>query len=70
MVKAKQHLGEILSAFEFLDKDALELTLEEIEGAKAPVPNCVQPFHVILETSGSNAEHDAAKVRVRVLRKS
>ena len=55
----RRHLSEILSAFEFIDKTAYDLAVkhgqgkglskEESEGAEC---------FVLLETSGSNKEHD------------
>ena len=58
-VKTKQHLSEILSAFEFIDRDAYDLAVrhgqgralaeEEAEGAEC---------FVLLETSGGKREHD------------
>jgi FAD/FMN-containing dehydrogenase len=59
---ARKHLGEILSAFEFLDKEALDLTLHYVHGIQAPLPDAGEPFYVLVETSGSNAEHDNAKL--------
>ena len=48
-VAAKRQLGEVLSAFEFLDRESLEITLAHLSGAKDPLPDCqvrqfVQPF--------------------------
>ena len=57
-------LGEILSAFEFLDRGALELTQTELEGVRDPLPGA-EPFYLVVETSGSNAEHDYAKLEAR-----
>lgn len=37
--KAKQHLGEILSAFEFLDHHALIVTLKNLQNIKNPLPD-------------------------------
>ena len=37
--KAKQHLGEILSAFEFLDHHALIMTLKNLPNIKNPLPD-------------------------------
>lgn len=55
----RRHLSEILSAFEFIDKTAYDLSVkhgqgkgltdEEINGAEC---------FVLLETSGGNKEHD------------
>ena len=61
---AKRHLGEILSAFEFLDRASLEVTLEYLPGARDPLPGSKAPFFVVVETSGSVASHDEAKVEM------
>ena len=61
---AKAALGEILSAFEFLDRQALQLTLEHLPEAADPLPGQQAPIYVLLETSGSNEEHDHAKLQV------
>ncbi len=37
-VRAKQQLGEVLSAFEFLDRASLDVTLEHLPFAKDPLP--------------------------------
>ena len=37
--KAKQHLGEILSAFEFLDHHSLIITLKNLANIKNPLPD-------------------------------
>ena len=37
--KAKQHLGEILSAFEFLDHHSLIITLKNLNFIKNPLPD-------------------------------
>ncbi|KIJ53409.1 hypothetical protein M422DRAFT_222738 [Sphaerobolus stellatus SS14] len=62
-VKTRQHLGEILSAFEFFDQAGHKIqqshamsprkTLETGEDA---------PFFVIIETTGSNKDHDDEKL--------
>uniref|UniRef100_A0A8D1REW4 D-2-hydroxyglutarate dehydrogenase, mitochondrial n=1 Tax=Sus scrofa TaxID=9823 RepID=A0A8D1REW4_PIG len=52
-------LGEILSAFEFMDAECLQLV-----GRRLHLTNPVQesPFYVLIETSGSGADHDAEKL--------
>lgn len=60
--KAKQHLGEILSAFEFLDHHSLIITLKNLSNIKNPLPDTQTPIYLVVETSGSNAEHDYAKL--------
>lgn len=57
-------LGEILSAFEFFDQEGLELVLEHT-GQKAPFesePEGGKGFYVLIETSGSNKDHDDEKL--------
>ena len=39
-VCAKRVLGEVLSAFEFLDRESLEVTLAHLPGAINPLPEC------------------------------
>lgn len=65
-VKARQRLGEILSAFEFFDQQALDLTLKHLEGIRNPLPDTQTPFYLVVETSGSNEEHDNEKLQVRL----
>lgn len=60
--KAKQHLGEILSAFEFLDHHALIITLKNLPNIKNPLPYSETPIYLLVETSGSDSEHDYAKL--------
>jgi D-2-hydroxyglutarate dehydrogenase len=59
---AKQKLGEILSAYEFLDRESLEITLKHLPGARDPLPGSSAPFFLVVETSGSDAVHDASKM--------
>ena len=65
-VRARQKLGEILSAFEFFDQQALDLTLKHLEGVRNPLPDTETPFYLVVETSGSNEEHDNEKLQVRL----
>lgn len=58
--ETRQHLGEILSAFEFFDQEGLDMVLEHT-GAKTPFesePENGRAFYVLIETSGSNKDHD------------
>lgn len=57
---ARTHLGEIISAFEFTDRRSQEL-LHEAKGLALPLDS-PHPFYVIIETSGSNPEHDQEKL--------
>jgi len=57
-------LGEILSAFEFWDHEGMGLVLEHT-GQKAPFEAPAEgdkPFYVLIETSGSNKDHDDEKL--------
>ncbi|EGG03015.1 uncharacterized protein MELLADRAFT_49675 [Melampsora larici-populina 98AG31] len=64
--KTRESLGEILSAFEFFDQDCFELVMDhtkqkdpfeggEVDGKK-------NGFYVLIETSGSNEDHDDQKL--------
>lgn len=57
---AKENLGEILSAFEMMDSDSLNCAEEHLQ---TNVPIQRSEFYVVVETSGSLAEHDEDKVR-------
>ncbi|GAA5980599.1 hypothetical protein JCM10908_001703 [Rhodotorula pacifica] len=64
--ETRTHLGEILSAFEFFDHEGLEMVLEHT-GAKSPFESqpeegAEKPFYVLIETSGSNKDHDDEKL--------
>lgn len=58
---ARQHLGEILSAAELVDGHAMRVTTDVL-GLSCPLGHN-HPFYVLLETQGSNAEHDSAKLQ-------
>ncbi|CEP62382.1 D-lactate dehydrogenase LALA0_S05e04390g [Lachancea lanzarotensis] len=60
-VQAKQELSEILSAFEFMDLKSQTLAKEHLKGVSHPLED-EYPFYVLIETSGSNKEHDDAKL--------
>ena len=59
--EAKIHLSEILSAFEFMDKSAHDFTVHH-SGNKAPLDE-PHEFYCVVETSGSNKEHDDIKLQ-------
>ncbi|KAJ3226101.1 hypothetical protein HK099_005570 [Clydaea vesicula] len=62
---AKSHLGEILSAFEFFDSKSLQLVLKHLNQLRNPLPNTEDSkFYVLLETHGSNFEHDQEKIEM------
>lgn len=60
--KSRGFLGEILSAFECMDAASLNLTTSLREDLNSPLEESY-PFAVLIETSGSNQEHDDAKIQ-------
>ncbi|XP_022605935.1 D-2-hydroxyglutarate dehydrogenase, mitochondrial [Seriola dumerili] len=55
----KGMLGEILSAFEFLDSECMRLLNTHLKLSN-PISEC--PFYVVIETSGSDPTHDGEKL--------
>ncbi|WCJ43516.1 D-2-hydroxyglutarate dehydrogenase mitochondrial [Euphorbia peplus] len=68
LFEAKRKLGEILSAFEFLDSEAMELVLNHLEGVRNPLPPSVHNFYVLIETTGSDESYDKEKLESFLLR--
>ncbi|XP_016501832.2 D-2-hydroxyglutarate dehydrogenase, mitochondrial isoform X1 [Nicotiana tabacum] len=62
LLDAKRKLGEILSAFEFLDHDAMDLVLKHLEGVRNPFPSAMHNFYVLIETTGSSESYDREKL--------
>ena len=60
---ARENLGEVLSAYEFFDRESLELVLAQLKGTCDPLPGKPCAFYVVVETSGSVAKHDSAKLK-------
>ena len=58
--RAKAALGEILSAFEFMDDASMDISLRNLR-LKSPL-SARRPFYVLIETHGSNPDHDQQKV--------
>lgn len=56
---AKVHLGEILSAFELMDRESMEMVTENL---KLSNPITSSRFYALIETSGSNKDHDEEKI--------
>ncbi|XP_061600464.1 D-2-hydroxyglutarate dehydrogenase, mitochondrial [Cololabis saira] len=52
-------LGEILSAFEFLDSECVRLLNTHLRLSN-PISDC--PFYIVIETSGSDPTHDSEKL--------
>ncbi|XP_062902307.1 D-2-hydroxyglutarate dehydrogenase, mitochondrial-like isoform X1 [Mobula hypostoma] len=57
--ESKGMLGEILSAFEFMDYGCREIVYEHL---KLTNPLREAPFYILIETSGSNNNHDQEKL--------
>ncbi|KAJ8929674.1 hypothetical protein NQ314_017601 [Rhamnusium bicolor] len=57
--KAKHELGEILSSCEFIDERSLDLVTSRL---KLKSPLAVHPFYMLIETHGSNNDHDEEKL--------
>lgn len=58
--EAKGQLSEILSAFELMDNES-QVLVKKVTKNKFPLES-EYPFYCLIETSGSNAEHDSAKL--------
>lgn len=59
--QARSKLGEILSAFEYFDRNAYELVTKHHLGKPLPPDEITDaPAFVLVETSGGNTEHDEA----------
>ncbi|XP_061345595.1 D-2-hydroxyglutarate dehydrogenase, mitochondrial-like isoform X2 [Gastrolobium bilobum] len=65
--EAKRKLGEILSAFEFLDSQSMNLVLNHMEGARNPLPMPLHNFYVLIETTGSDESSDKQKLEAFLL---
>lgn len=59
--EAKKYLGEILSAFELMDGRTQKLLKKAID-KKLPLEG-EHPFYCLIETSGSNTDHDSEKLQ-------
>ncbi|KAF8980896.1 hypothetical protein BGZ46_003509 [Entomortierella lignicola] len=60
--RSKEELSEVLSAFEFWDQGSLKQVKEHVAaGANNPLQESY-PFYVLIETSGSNKDHDDEKL--------
>ena len=56
LMRSKQQLGEILSAFEFFDSEAFSFPIKHCK-LHSPLQN-QHPFYCLIETQGSNEAHD------------
>ncbi|KAB1201941.1 D-2-hydroxyglutarate dehydrogenase, mitochondrial [Morella rubra] len=68
LLEAKRRLGEVLSAFEFLDNESLDLVLNHLEGVRNPLPPTMHNFYVLIETTGSDESYDKEKLEAFLLR--
>ncbi len=59
--QAKIQLSEILSAFELMDERSLRI-VHDVTKNKRPLES-QYPFYCLIETSGSNADHDGEKLQ-------
>ncbi|KKY23703.1 putative d-lactate dehydrogenase 2 [Phaeomoniella chlamydospora] len=59
-LEAKNQLGEILSAFELMDSQSQEF-VHQVTGKSYPLSD-PHPFYCLIETSGSNPDHDSEKL--------
>lgn len=59
--EAKDQLSEILSAFELMDGQSQDL-VHAVTRKKRPLEG-IYPFYCLIETSGSNADHDGEKLQ-------
>ncbi|KAI8339913.1 hypothetical protein BC941DRAFT_493578 [Chlamydoabsidia padenii] len=58
--QSRSELSEILSAFEFWDNNALQIYKKHSDAK--PLMENEYPFYVLIETSGSNKDHDDEKL--------
>lgn len=59
-VECKKRLGEILTSCELIDEDALQCCILHLNRS-SPIKQ--YPFYMLIETTGSNADHDEQKVQ-------
>ncbi|KAF6163059.1 hypothetical protein GIB67_001387 [Kingdonia uniflora] len=68
LLEARRKLGEILSAFEFLDHESMGMVLTHLEGIRNPLPSSMYNFYVLIETTGSDESYDKEKLEAFLLR--
>lgn len=61
--RVRQHCAEILSAFEFIDQQSFDLVLKNTSRKPRDPFEERYPMYVLIETSGSNQEHDESKLQ-------
>lgn len=65
--EAKQTLGEVLSAFEFLDNHSMDTVLSHLEGVRNPFSSPIYNFYVLIETTSSNEIYNREKLEAFLL---
>lgn len=68
LLAARRSLGEILSAFEFMDHHCIDLAMQHLEGVQNPLPASPYKFYVLVETTGSDESSDKTKLEAFLLR--
>ncbi|KAG2632173.1 hypothetical protein PVAP13_2NG066800 [Panicum virgatum] len=68
LLAARRNLGEILSAFEFMDHHCIDLAMRHLEGVQNPLPASQYKFYVLIETTGSDESYDKTKLEAFLLR--
>lgn len=60
---AKEHLSEILSAFEFFDRSCLDLVVSHSQPSTIRNPFAIShPFYILIEIAGARKEHNDEKL--------
>lgn len=68
LLEAKRNLGDVISAFEFMDSHAMDLAIGHLDGVRNPLPQSLYKFYVLIETTGSDESYDTAKLEAFLLR--
>ncbi|CAD6226434.1 unnamed protein product [Miscanthus lutarioriparius] len=68
LLAARRSLGEILSAFEFMDHHCIDLAMRHLEGVHNPLPASPYKFYVLIEITGSDESYDKTKLEAFLLR--
>lgn len=68
LLEAKRSLGDVISAFEFMDSHCMDMVLGHLDGVRNPLPPSLYDFYVLIETSGSDETYDKAKLEAFLLR--
>ena len=62
---ARSRLGDVLHAFEFMDRASLELVVATLKGARDPLPRTPAPFYVLVETAAFQGDGARERARLR-----